>query len=101
MILIDTNYFLQAIIIPKTDSDRAMNEQAQRLFLDLHERKRAAITSDAVIAEVIYVLTGSVYHMRMLDVVDRLRPSLRSMVSMPPTRETGTMRWICLNNGQI
>lgn len=77
MILVDTNYFLRAIVIPKTEADQAMNEQAQRLFLDLHEGRRAATTSDAVIAEVIYVLTGSVYSMRMIDVVDRLRPLLQ------------------------
>ncbi len=77
MILIDTNYFLRAIVLPRSESEQAMTEKAQAFFIALREGKLQATTTDAVLAEVFYVLTGSVYTMNVVDVIDRLRPLLQ------------------------
>jgi len=50
MILIDTNYFLRAIVLPRGESEQEMTERAQSFFVAMREGKLQATTTDAVLA---------------------------------------------------
>jgi predicted nucleic acid-binding protein len=70
---LDTNVFLRYIASPKTVQDQNFSQLATELFAKAERDEVQFTTSDAVIAEVIYVLMSPVaYHFSRADVFDRL-----------------------------
>jgi predicted nucleic acid-binding protein len=78
MIFVDANVFMRFFVVPGTDQDRVMAAQAAALF----ERVRAAqvtiIVSEAVVAEVAFILTARARYARpRTDAVGLLKSVLR------------------------
>ena len=72
MIFIDTNYFVRALTAPVTDEEERMAAAAVALFRNVSTGQVLATTSDAVIAEVAYVLTGRGFQLTREDVASAL-----------------------------
>jgi predicted nucleic-acid-binding protein len=67
--LIDANVFLRHI----TQDDKAMAQKAQAFFKDLESNKITATTCEAIILEVVYVLSSKqLYNMARADVARHL-----------------------------
>ncbi|MGI8475865.1 MAG: PIN domain-containing protein [Thermomicrobiales bacterium] len=83
MIVVDANYVLSAILDPVTTQDGQMGSEARRLF-------RAAesapfTTTDAVVAEIVYVLDRK-YGLARPQIAARLRPLLELDGCRLPTK---------------
>jgi predicted nucleic acid-binding protein len=83
MIFVDTNYLLRLVLQPQTEYDRRMTDTAARLFRSAHTGLEQITTSDAVLAEVFWVLNGPTYKIPKQDISRALRPilSIRGMHS--------------------
>ena len=76
MTFVDANYFLRAIVAP-TPGTAAMHETAAALFRAVARDEEAVTTSEAVLAEVAFVLASKRhYALPPVEVADRLRPIL-------------------------
>ena len=64
MIFIDANYFIRAIAQSVTPQDAIMAEQAKTLFRRVAASEVEAMTSEAIIAEVVFILS-SPRHMKL------------------------------------
>lgn len=77
MTFADANYFLRYIVRSPTADGQAKAEQAAVLFRAVERGEAEMTTSEAVIAEVAYVLAGPRhYHLPAAEVATRLRPLL-------------------------
>lgn len=77
MIVIDANYFLRYLVQPATSEDRAMSETVAELFGLVRAGEEIGTTSDAVIAEVVFILSDKRhYGVERGEVVARLGPLL-------------------------
>ena len=77
MIFVDTNFFVRAFVSPSTHRDRQMNSEADALFAAVEQGQREITTSDAIVAEVVYVMTSpNLYARSRTEVVDLLLPIL-------------------------
>jgi predicted nucleic acid-binding protein len=78
LIFIDANYFIRAIASSVTPNDQVMAEQARALFRRIAASEVDAMTSEAVIAEVVFILSSPRHLNYPPGVVsDRLRPFLQ------------------------
>ena len=77
MIVVDANYFLRAIVRPATPQDVVMAQTATTLFARVKAGTETIFVSDAVVAEVVFILSSKRhYGLPRLDVVARLTPML-------------------------
>ncbi len=78
MTVVDANYFLRYFVRPVTDHDRTMTERAAALFRLVRDGRETFTTGDAVVAEVVFILSSRRhYGLPRADVADLLRPLLR------------------------
>lgn len=78
MIVVDANCFLRYVVQPTTTRDRSTAEATAALFRLAKEGREAFTTSDAVIAEVVFILSSARhYNVPRPDVVALLKPILR------------------------
>lgn len=59
MIFVDTNVFIRFLAAPTNDHDLRMMRQSTRLFVDAREGIHTLTTSDAIVAEVAFILTSA------------------------------------------
>jgi len=79
VIFIDTNVFVQALARSHEPGQEATSRQAAELLLDVTDGKVEATTSEAVIAEVLYVSTAPrLYARSIADVRTVLQPLLEA-----------------------
>lgn len=77
MIFVDANYVLRYLVRPATPQDRAMSASAAILFRLVEAGEATFTTTDAVIAEVVFILTSRRhYRIPRGEAVARLRPIL-------------------------
>lgn len=77
MILVDANYILRALTRPATSGDEAKARIAQTFFREAARGERDFIVSEAILAEVFFVMNSSRhYALSAPEVVDRLKPIL-------------------------
>lgn len=77
MIFVDANYVLRYLVRPATPKDRAMSASAAKLFRQVEAGEATFTTTDAVIAEVVFILTSRRhYQIPRGEAVARLRPIL-------------------------
>ncbi|MBX3071268.1 MAG: PIN domain-containing protein [Thermomicrobiales bacterium] len=72
MIFIDTNYFIYALTEPQDDAVAAMAAVSIDLFRRVASDQIKATTSEAVLAEVIYVLSSSAFNVPRSDIANAL-----------------------------
>lgn len=72
MLFIDANIFVRYL----TGDDPAKAKRCLALFQRTKQNEVTVTTSEAVIAEVVYVLSSKIYGLRRSDIVVRLRPLL-------------------------
>lgn len=78
MIFLDTNIFLRYLVAPVTTNDRAWHEQATALFEAVARGTEEATTSEAVLAEVAFVLNSKrQYDLPPSDIAAYLEPIIR------------------------
>jgi predicted nucleic acid-binding protein len=78
MIFLDTNVFLRYLVTPVTANDRAWHERATALFKAIAWGTEEATTSEAVLAEVAFVLNSKrQYNLPPSDVFAYLEPIIR------------------------
>jgi predicted nucleic acid-binding protein len=68
MIFLDTNFLVRLLVDPQSEDDRRMTDSSARLMRSVMYDTKAVTTSDAVIAEVVFVLSGSVYGATRRDI---------------------------------
>jgi predicted nucleic acid-binding protein len=78
MIFVDANVFLRFFVVPGTDQDRVMAAQAAALFERVRAADETIIVSEAVVAEVAFILTARAHYARpRTDAVGLLKSVLR------------------------
>lgn len=78
MIFLDANFFLRALTQPASPDVAAMSRIARDLFLMVDRGEAEVTTSEAVIAEVAFVLASkNLYNLPVADVAARLAAVLR------------------------
>lgn len=78
MIFLDANFFLRTLTRPVLPNDLRMNQIASELFRRVEIGEVEVTTSDAVIAEVAFILTAKAhYHLAVDEAVGRLSALLR------------------------
>jgi predicted nucleic acid-binding protein len=78
MTVVDTNYFLRAIVRPATTQDTVMAQTATTLFEQVKAGEETIFVSDAVVAEIVFILSSRRhYGLPRIDVVGRLAPMLQ------------------------
>jgi predicted nucleic acid-binding protein len=78
VIVVDANYFLRAIVRPATPQDAVMAQTATTLFERVKTGEDTIFVSDAVVAEVVFILSSKRhYGLPRIDVVARLAPMLQ------------------------
>jgi predicted nucleic acid-binding protein len=77
MRVLDTNIFLRFLVAPTTPADQIKLQACATLFQRVQRDQEQVITTEAVIAEVIYVLISPrQYGLSHVDAAARLRPLL-------------------------
>jgi predicted nucleic acid-binding protein len=77
VIFLDANYFLRALVQPTTPESEAMARRAMALFRAVERGEAEVTSSEAVLAEVAFVLASPRhYHLSPDEIRDRLRPIL-------------------------
>ncbi|MDP9365981.1 MAG: PIN domain-containing protein [Chloroflexota bacterium] len=77
MTFVDTNYFLRGLVRPETPRDEVMAREAAALFRRAERGEEEITTSDAVLAEVAFVLSSPrQYNRPPDDIAARLKPIL-------------------------
>lgn len=77
MIVLDASYFLRYLNRPRTPNDVAMHEQAQALFRLVRTGQETFTTSEAVVAEVVFILHARRhYGFARSNVAARVKPLL-------------------------
>lgn len=77
MIFVDTNYFLRALVDPVTPRQQTMAATAATLMRRVQRGEEEITTSDAVIAEVAFVLGSKHnYGLPVEEIATRLKPLL-------------------------
>ena len=78
MIFVDANVFLRALVRPSDEQVQRMHDAAVALFRRAEKGEIELTTSDAVIAEVAFILTSKAhYHLDPDDAAGRLAAMLR------------------------
>ena len=77
MTFLDTNVFVRALVQPEGETDRRMAEECQTLLRWAEQREVTVTTSEAVLAEVAYVLSSpKLYALEPSRIRDLLTPIL-------------------------
>ena len=77
MIVVDANYFLRYILRAETEEDKAMFEAASALFRLANAGEESFVTSEAVVAEVVFILSSRRRaNLPRQDVASLVRPLL-------------------------
>lgn len=84
MIFIDTNIFLRAIL-----NDSPVSSRCQKLFKHIERGELDALTSDLVVAEVVFVLEGKIYRYQR-DMIARI---VMPMVLLPHLYTQSKLLW--------
>ncbi|MGH2562744.1 MAG: type II toxin-antitoxin system VapC family toxin [Thermomicrobiales bacterium] len=58
MVFVDANFFIRALTIPETPAEEAMSDAARELFRRAEHGEAEITTSEAVLAEVAYILVS-------------------------------------------
>lgn len=75
MTFIDANIFLRAMIEPASDADRIKASACRALFEQVCDGDQEVTTSEAILAEVVYVLVSPrLYALPRHEIVSRLKP---------------------------
>ena len=75
MIVVDANYFLRYILRAETDADQPMFEAATALFRQANDGDVTFITSEAVVAEVVFILSSKRHqNVPRVEVAGMIRP---------------------------
>ena len=78
MTVVDANYFLRYLVQPATTRDVAMHDVATTLFRRVAAGREAFTTTDATIAEVVFILSSPRhYNLPRAETVALLRPILQ------------------------
>ncbi|HEV2109149.1 MAG TPA: type II toxin-antitoxin system VapC family toxin [Thermomicrobiales bacterium] len=78
MIFIDANYFIRAIVVQVTPQDRIMADHAMTLFRRIAASEVEATTSEAILAEVIFILSSRRhFNLRPDEISARIKPFLQ------------------------
>ena len=78
MTVVDANFFLRALVQPATPQDQAMAQTAKTLFWLVQAGRETFTTSDAVIAEVVFILSSKRhYGVPRVDVAALIKPILQ------------------------
>jgi predicted nucleic acid-binding protein len=77
VIFLDTNYFLRLATPPVTPQDEVMSHQSAALFRAARSGSKEITTSDAVLAEVAFVLTSAQNYRLSPAAAARLKPLLQ------------------------
>ena len=78
MTAVDANYFLRFLVQPATPEDQTMRASATALFRRVRAGEETITTTDAVIAEVVFILSSQRHYNRSrADVAALLRPLLQ------------------------
>lgn len=78
MIFLDANYFLRYLVRPEDTENLARHEHAAALFAAAERGEAQVTTSEAVLAEVAFILASKrQYHIRPEIVADYLAPVIR------------------------
>ena len=78
MTVADANYFLRYLVRPATPQDQVMSQTAATFFRLVQTGRGTFTTTDAVVAEVVFILSSKRrYGVPRADVVARLKPLLR------------------------
>jgi len=87
MIFVDTNVFLRYLVAPATPQDIAMAAQATDLFADAEREVVVLTTSEAVLAEVVFIVSDNRhYNTPRSTVVLGLLPLLKLRAFRLPTK---------------
>ena len=91
MTFLDANILLRALVRPVTPQDQRWARQATTLLLDIRDGKEDATTSEAVLAEVVFI-PGSPrrYNMSPADIVARLKP----IIGLPGLKVPRKRLWL-------
>lgn len=77
MIFVDANYFIRALTIPETPAEQTMSEAARDLFRRAEHGQEEITTSEAVLAEVAYILASKrLYNLPPHEVAARMKTIL-------------------------
>jgi predicted nucleic acid-binding protein len=86
---VDANYVLRFLVQPATPEDQTMRATAAALFRRVRAGEESITTTDAVIAEVVFILSSRRHYNRpRVDVAALLRPLLQ----LPGFRLSGKRR---------
>lgn len=78
MTVVDANYFLRYFVQPATAQDVAMHDMAATLFRRVAAGREAFTTTDATIAEVVFILSSRRhYNLPRVEAAALLRPMLQ------------------------
>lgn len=78
MMFLDANYFLRYLVAPTSSATQAMHETAAAVFEVIERGEEEATTSEAILAEVAFVLASPrQYHLPATDVAAYLAPIIR------------------------
>lgn len=78
MIYLDANYFLRYLTEPDSPTNQVRHERAAALFAAVDRREEEVTTSEAVLAEVAFVLASKrQYHLSAATIVAYLAPIIR------------------------
>ncbi len=72
MIFLDTNYFVRLLVDPQNPDDVRKADSAARLMRSAASGSLKVTTSEAVIAEAVFVLSGRLYKVSRVDVASKL-----------------------------
>jgi len=85
MIVVDTNYFLRLVTRPVTPQDEVTHRDAETLFRRAEVGLEVFTTTDAIIAEVVFVLQRHC-GLGRIDAAKKVRPLLQLKGCRLPTR---------------
>ena len=90
MIFLDTNFLVRLLVRPENERELEMADAAARLMRNVWHGTLEVTTSDAVLSEVVYVLSGSVYQISRSDIAD----GLIRLLQLPAFRSTAKTIWL-------
>ncbi|MCC6944107.1 MAG: PIN domain-containing protein [Thermomicrobiales bacterium] len=90
MIFLDTNFLVRLLVVPRSDQELEMVAAAASLMRGVLYGTREVTTSDAVLSEVVFVLSGAVYHTSRENIAD----GLTRLIQLPAFRSPDKVVWL-------
>ncbi|MEZ4500894.1 MAG: type II toxin-antitoxin system VapC family toxin [Thermomicrobiales bacterium] len=88
MIFLDENFLVRLLVAPQSEQDHLMVERAARLLRSALSGRREITTSEAVLAEVAYVLSGTSYRIGRTEIAAGLTRLLQLRGFKSPFKTT-------------